>query len=178
MRWWQMLFPPVVETPQGLFRPSNAVLDIWLPVLGCLVVAAVTYRQYLSSGRFNYFSLMYVGLFLAPAIAGWRQRRRFGPMGRPLVRIDDTEVLLSLPMNVGPGHVQVPLAGLRKLVIKGTPGQRSYVFERHAGEPTEVRPGFTRDDARVVDFLQRAMPANIPVEAREPPTFLGAIRGD
>ncbi|MES2613458.1 MAG: hypothetical protein V4679_24610 [Pseudomonadota bacterium] len=178
MRWWHMLFPPVVETPQGLFRPSNALLDTWMPALGCLVVAAMTYRQYLANGRFNWFSLFYIGIFLAPAIAGWRLRRRFGPMGKPLVRIDDSVVLLSLPMNVGPGHVQVPLAELRKLVIKGTPGQRSYVFERHAGEPIEVRPGFLRDDARVADFLQRTMPASIPVEVLEPPTFLGAIRGD
>ncbi len=178
MRWWHKLFPPLVETPQGLFRPSNALLDTWLPALGCLVVAAMTYRQYLANGRVNWFGLVYIGLLLAPAIQGWRVRLRFGPMGRPLVRVDDSEVLLSLPMNVGPGHVQVPLAELRKLVIKGTPGQRSYVFERHAGKPIEVRPAFLRDEARVVDFLQRTMPASIPVEVLEPPTFFGAIRGD
>ncbi len=178
MRWWHVLFPPVVETPQGLFRPSNAVLDRWLPAIGCLVVAGVALWQYRTIGRFNYFGLVYLGLFVAPAIAGWRARRQFGRMGKPLVRIDGSEVFLSLPQNVRPGHVQVPLADVRAIVVKGTPGQRSYVFERHAGEPIEVRPGFGRIDARVVDFLQRAMPAAIPVNVQAPPTFLGSIRGD
>lgn len=94
------------------------------------------------------------------------------------MRLDPAHIYLRLPQNVRPGHAQVPLADLRALVFKGMPGQRSYVFVRHVGEPLAVRPGLGRLDARVVNFLQRAVPASIPVEVQEPPTFLGAIRGE
>lgn len=177
MRWWHVLFPQVVETPQGLFRPSNRFIDYGLPAIGFLVIVGMFLRASLA-GRTNYFILGYLGFVIAPVALAWRARRKFGPMGQPLVRIDGAGIYLSMPQNVRPGHVQVPLAGIRALVVKGTPGLRSYVFERHAGEPIEVRPGFGRLDARVIDFLLRAMPAAIPVTVQEPPTFLGAIRGD
>lgn len=177
MRWWHVLFPAVVETPQGLYRPSNRFLDYCLPTILGLVIVGM-FLQASMAGKTNYFILGYLGIIIVTIALAWRARRRFGPMGQPLVRVDASEVYLKLPHNVGRGHVQVPLASLQKLVIKGTPGQRSYVFERHVGEPIEVRPGFMRDDVRVADFLQRAMPANIPLVVHEPPTFLGSIRGD
>ena len=177
MRWWHVLFPPLVETPQGLFRPSNRFLDYGLTSIVGLVIVGI-FLQSSWAGKTNYFILGYLGILIASIIVAWRARRRFGPMGQPLVRIDASEIYLKLPLNVGRGHVQVPLAELRALVIKGAPSQRSYMFERHAGKPIEVRTSFTRDDARVIDFLQRAMPAHIPVKVQEPPTFLGSIRGD
>lgn len=177
MRWWHILFPPLEETPQGLYRPSNRFIDYGMPVIGALVIVGAFLKASLA-GKTNYFILGYLGFVIAPMGLAWRNRRKFGRLGRPLVRVDGAGVYMSMPQNVHPGHVLVPLADLQALVIKGVPGQRSYVFVRHGGDPITVRPGFGRLDSRVVDFLQRSVPASISVEVQEPPTFLGAIRGE
>ena len=177
MRWWHLVFPPVVETPQGLFRPSHPAVDLGLPAIGLLVILGFLAKGLLS-GQPNYLLFFYLMLISFGMLRSWRLRRKFGSLGEPIVRVDRTHIYLRLSQNVHPGHVQVPLADVRTLVVKGPPGQRSYVFMRHAGEPLTVRPGFGRLDARVTDFLQRTVPAFVPVEVQEPPTFLGAIRGE
>lgn len=175
--WWHVLFPQVAETPQGLFRPFNRFIDYGLPAIGAVLILGMFLKSSLA-GLTNYFILGYLAFVIAPVALAWRAQHKFGTMGRPLVRIDGMGLYMGMALNVRPDHIQLPLANIRTLVVKGTPGQLSYVFERHAGDPIEVRPGFGRTDPRVVAFLQRALPPNIPVEVREPPTFLGAIRGD
>lgn len=176
-RWWHILFPRVLETPQGLFRPEHAWVEFGLPAIGSLVILGMFFQS-LAAAKPNYLALLYLVLVAGMALRSWRARRTFGPLGEPIVRVDHAEIYLSLPQNVHPGHVRVALADVQAVVVKGVPGQRCYVFLRHVGEPVTVRPGFGRLDARVVDFLQRTVPASIPVEVQEPPTFLGSIRGE
>ena len=177
MRWLHLLFPAVVETPQGLFRPSHPAIDFGLPAIGLLVILGFLVKSLLS-GKPNYLLFFYLMLISFGMLRSWRVRCKFGSLGEPIARVDHAQIYLRLPQNVHPGHVQVPLEDVRAIVVKGMPGQRSYVFMRDAGEPLTVRPGFGRLDARVADFLQRTVPASIPVEVQEPPTFLGAIRGE
>ena len=177
VRWGHILFPPVVEAPHGLFRPLHPLVDFGLPALGTLLILGLFFKSVLSA-KPNYVLLSYLVLIAAMVCWRWRARRKFGRLGEPIVRVDRAEIYLRLPQSLHPSHLQVPLADLRTLVVKGAPGQRSYVFERHVGKPLAVRPGFGRLDSRVVGFLQRTLPASIPVEVHEPPTFFGAIRGE
>ena len=176
-RWWHRLFPPVVETHEGLFRPSNLVRDLAIPtVCGMLVLGLFMWSQY--QGKTNYVAFLYVLACIWGAARYWLDWQEFGALGRPLVRINETTIFLTLPENLTQRQVELQLVDIKALVIEGEANQRTFVFERHEGHPVRAKACLGRLDTRVVDFLKRKMPSAIPVRIQRPSSLFGFIRGD
>eukprot|EP01041_Mallomonas_annulata_P027797 gene27797-49499_t len=131
-RWWHLLFPPVVETHEGLFRPSNLALDLAVPaVCGVLVLVLFVWSQ--SQGKANYVALFLTLVCIWGTARSWLEWKKFGAMGRPLVRINETTIFLALPENLTQRQVELQLVDIKALVIQGEASQRTFVFERHEG---------------------------------------------
>ena len=177
MRWWHVLFPPLIETHEGLFRPSSLARNLAAP----LFAFALCLRMFFWSqaiGQTNYVVLLFAAMTAWISIRRWLDWREFGAQGRPLVQISQTSVLLTVPKYFAEGQREIPLTEIKVLVIKGEAARGNYVFERHEGYPVQVQTSFGRFDARVADFLQRKMPAAIPVQVLKSSNFFGAARGD
>lgn len=108
----------------------------------------------------------------------WLEWKKFGAMGRPLVRINETTIFLALPENLTQRQVELQLVDIKALVIQGEASQRTFVFERHEGAPIKAKACLGRLDIRIVDFLKHKMPAAIPVRMQRPSSLFGFIRGD
>lgn len=176
-RWWHLLFPPVVETHEGLFRPSNLALDLAVPaVCGVLVLVSFVCSQ--SQGKANYVALFLTLVCIWGTARSWLEWKKFGAMGRPLVRINETTIFLALPENLTQRQVELQLVDIKALVIQGEASQRTFVFERHEGGPIKAKACLGRLDTRIVDFLRQKMPAAVPVRMQRPSSLFGFIRGD
>lgn len=176
-RWWRLLFPPVVETQEGLFRPSNLALDLAVPTV-CGVLALVFFVWSESQGRANYGVLLFTVVCMWGTARNWLEWKKFGAMGRPLVRINETTIFLALPENLTQRQVELKLVDVKALVIQGETSQRTFVFERHKGDPIKAKACLGRLDTRIVNFLMQKMPAAIPVSMQRPSSLFGFIRGD
>jgi hypothetical protein len=166
-------FPPLVEHDNGLYQPGKQALGFFkAAVLAAAGIGVVAFGQMFVMGA------VYLGL---AGLLGWRQwadRRTFGPAGRPLVRIGEGTAFFSLPSRLVPRQVEVTLREIKALTIHGDFTRRSFVFERRHGDSTRFITTYGRHDERVIAFVQQRMPERVRVDVKEPPTVLGAVRGD
>jgi len=182
--WWQKRFGyTLVEKDNGLY-PSRM---LWAKkTFG--VVYVLTFIPY--SIFNNYFrahhpetlqiaDLAFVAYALFLVFLVWLtpriERRRFGPLGRPFVLIDQDTLALTLPD--GSFHTQA-LSRLRALRIGPTVRKFPYdisqqVFFEQVDEyewmdqTVEMRYN-AATKAAVIDFLRRKLPASVHFTADEP----------
>jgi len=158
MAWYDVVLPPLVEQAGGLYRPGQRRLNVAkAAVLALAGVGVIAFGELYGMGC--------VYLALAGWLA-WREGldwRRFGAAGRPLARIDEATAFFALPSRLVHQSVEVPLREVRALKVLGDALRRKLVFERRHGEPVRFDISWGRHDARVIDFLQRNLPARIPV---------------
>ncbi len=143
---------------------------------GVLVLVFFVWSQ--SQGWTNYVALLLTLVCMWGTARNWLEWKKFGAMGRPLVRINESTIFLALPENLTQRQVELPLADIKALVIQGEANQRTFVFERHEGAALKAKACLGRLDARIVDFLKHKMPAAIPVRMQRPSSLFGFIRGD
>ncbi len=165
--------PPLVAHDGALYRAGQRRLAvIKSTVLAVAGVGVIAFGQLYGMG------VVYLAI---AAWLGWREwadNRRFGPRGRPVVRIHDGNAFFALPSRLMPQQVEVNLREVKALNVLGDAFRRHFVFERRHGEPVRFQVSYGRHDERIVDFVQRQMPARIPVTVKEPPTAFASIGGD
>lgn len=173
MAWRDVFLPPLEEHQGGLYRAGQRRLNvIKASVLAVAGVGVIAFGQLYGMGA----------VYLAIAgWLGWREwadYRAFGAVGRPVVRIHEGSAFFALPSRLMPKQVEVPLREVKSLTLHGDALRRSFVFERRHGESIRFQVTYGRHDDRIVAFVQRQMPARIPVTVKEAPTALGSVRGD
>ncbi len=173
MSWHALFFPPLVERDQGLYRQGQQVLGV--AKAGVLVAAGT---GVIAFGQWYVMGAVYLALAAFLAWRQWQDRRMFGPLGRPLVRIRDGVAFFSLPSRLVPRQVELALQEIKALTLHGDALKRAFVFERRHGESTRFTAAYGVHDERVVEFVRQQMPQRVRVVVKEPPAALGAIRGD
>ncbi len=173
MNWRAFFLPPLVERDQGLYRPGLQTLELFKSsVLAAAGVGVVAFGQMYAMGA------VYLGL---AGFLGWRQwaeRRKFGPAGRPLVRIHDGTALFSLSSRWVPRQQEVVLREVKALTLHGDFIRRKFVFERRHGDAIRFTTTYGRHDERVVEFVRKHMPARVRLEIKDAPAVGGQIPGD
>lgn len=167
-----IFLPPLVEHNGGLYRAGQRRLNVTkAAVLAAAGVGVIAFGQ------------LYIMGCVYLAIAGWlgwrewADYRAFGDAGRPLVRIQEGAAFFALPSRLIPKHVDVPLREVKALNVLGDALRRNFVFERRHGESIRFDISYGRHDSRVLEFVQRQMPARIPVTIKEPPAASGSLHG-
>lgn len=164
----------IVSTNHGVYRPAAFRAEALLLAAAIGGVAAL-----LSLGRVS------VGLAIAQLLALlgfalWRanELRRYGRLGRPLLAID-ASTLTFARANDTREHLQLPVQELKKIVVYGRPGRRTYRFVRFDDTCVEVAPGWGSEvESVAARFLLAHMPPSIQVAIEEPQTLFASIRGD
>lgn len=130
-----------------------------------------------SIGKIRPGVALFYGLLTALMFAlRLRRRRRYGPLGPALAGIAGGTLRLALPGDTR-GAVTIALADLDRLIIYGPARRRTYRLLRRDGSFVEAVPLWSaRVEARVIAFLQRALPSKVTVT--EPQTLFASIRGD
>ncbi len=173
MNWRAFFLPPLVEHDQGLYRPGLQALELFKSsVLVAAGIGVVAYGQMYAMG------VVYLGL---AALLGWRlwaERRTFGPLGRPLVRIHDGTAFFSLSSRLVPRHQEVALREVKALTLHGDFIHRKFVFERRHGDAIRFTTSYGRHDERVVAFVRQHLPPRIRLEIKDAPAVAGQIPGD
>ena len=123
--------------------------------------------RWVSAGNWHaVFLLAVIYGVLLMGVLGWYILRADAPK-RLVARVDSDKVMLTLPNNVWPPKIEVPLPALRALKVKGP----SFCFHRHDGRIKCVRPGYSpAARADVIAFLQRRLPASVALEVDQPKT--------
>lgn len=173
MQWRDFFLPPLVEHQGGLYRAGQRRLN-----LAKAAVLAVAGVGVIAFGQLYGMGAVYLAI---AAWLGWREwadYQAFGAVGRPLVRIHDNAAFFSLPSRLMPKQVEVPLREVKSLTVQGDALRRSFVFERRHGDAIRFEVTYGRHDDRIVAFVQRQMPARIPVTVKAPPSALGSIGGN
>ena len=153
--------PPLVEHAGGLYRSGQRRLN-----LAKAAVLAVAGVGVIAFGQLYGMGAVYLAI---AAWLGWREwadYRAFGAWGRPLVRIQDNAAFFALPSRLLPKHVDVPLREVKTLTLQGDALRRSFVFERRHGDAIRFDVTYGRHDERIVAFVQRLMPARVPVTVK------------
>jgi hypothetical protein len=166
--WRALFFPPLVERDQGLYRQGQLALGV--AKAGVLVAAGI---GVIAFGQWYLMGAVYLAL---AAFLGWRQwqdRRSFGPLGRPLVRVRDGVAFFSLPSRLVPRQVEVVLQEVKALTLQGDAFRRVFVFERRHGEATRFTTAYGVHDERVLAFLRQQMPPKVRLVLTEPSAALG-----
>ena len=158
MAWYDVVLPPLVEQPGGLYRPGQRRVNVAkAAVLAVAGVGVIVFGQLYGMG------CVYLALAGWLGWREWSDWRQFGAAGRPLVRIDEATAFFALPSRLVHKCVEVPLREAKALKVLGDGLRRTLVFERRHGEPVRFEASWGRHDARVIDFLQRNLPARVPV---------------
>jgi hypothetical protein len=165
--WWQQ----TVVRQDGLYRPPAWALEAVL-FLVALAVVVVMWLLGKTPGSVALFQALLPCALAAARGVTWR---RHGPLGAPLVRLEDGQLRLQRTLD-GRDAVQ-PIGGVRKLVVYGLRGRRKFRFVHAGGGHTEVMPAWRRpDEAAAIAFLQQTLPFPVVVEPAQ--TLFADARGD
>jgi len=164
----------IVSTNHGVYRPPAFRLEALLLAAALAGVIALPSLGQVSVGLAVTQILLLLGLVL------WRasEFRRYGRLGRPLVAIDAGTLTFARP-NDTRKDFHLPLQDLKRIVVHGRPGRRTYRFVRLNDAWVEVAPMWGRQvESVVARFLQAHMPPSIQVAIEEPQTLFAFLRRD
>jgi hypothetical protein len=177
MRWWHIFSPPVVETVEGLYRPVPRRLALCAYIFAIATMAGL-YWWSDARGKPNYLALAYAIFMAGRGLYFWAAERKFGILGPPLVKVDDSSIFLSFRPFLSRRLKVVHLSDVKSVEVQGQARSRLIVFYMHAGYPIDVLLQQGRFEDRIVDFLQRKLPASIPIQIKEPLQLSGVPLAD
>ncbi|WP_143226681.1 hypothetical protein [Acidovorax sp. 62] len=177
MRWWHIFSPPLVETVEGLYRPVPQRLALCAYIFAAAAITGI-YWWSVTRGKPSYLALGYAALMAMRGLYFWVAHRKFGALGRPLVRVDESSISVSFTTFLSQRLKVVRLSDVKAVVVHGKARSRLVAFYPHEGYPIQVLLQQGRLEERIVDFLQRKLPASIPIQIEEPLQLSGVLRAD
>lgn len=164
----------IVARNHGLYRPPAYRAEALLLVTAVAGVVAL-----LSLGRVP-VGLAITQLLLLLGLALWRANefRKHGRLGRPFVAISASTLTFARP-NDTRRDLHLPIQDLKKVVVYGRLGHRTYRFVRFDDTHVEIVPMWGRDvESAAAQFLLAHLPPPIQVAIEEPQTLFASVRGD
>jgi hypothetical protein len=161
----------IVETPSGVYRAPMHRLA--LPLLLALLVLVVSTAAVL--GRLSLVSTcIYAALAGAALVFELRRKRKFGPLGEPIVAVEGSTLTFARPWD-SRGPLSISLENLKELIVYGRSSRRRYRFVNHSGTFEEAASMWTRRvEESSLRFLQSALPERLTIA--EPQTVLAFLR--
>ncbi len=164
----------IVETETGVYQPFSLKSGMaHVLVLSGLVIAALVLAR-----AFQLTLLLAFMALFRMVIQPLLERRKYGKLGKPAIALREGMLFVALPGD-SRGHVSMPLADLRQVIVYGLDGRRRYRLVRADGTFVEAAPIWQRrvEDA-AIRFLQRRVSAVTQVIVKEPQSYFSYIRGE